>query len=86
MTKTPRQIWVTPKSTRTEYNVWVMVSQVVVRGNTLCSLRVFSTEPTQATIDYQKKALCSDPEAVSVEIFETLPDHFDDDEFTVMDA
>ena len=74
--------WMMPLSKYAEDNVWVMIARIVdKKGNSLQTLRVFTTEPTEANITYQKRLLCNkNQDAVTVGVFEVAVDQYDQDE------
>ena len=74
--------WVFPNCTSDELrNVWVMVTESKPqKGVIIRSLRVFSTEPPDSVIEWQKKLHEADESPVTISVLPVSLDYFDIEE------
>lgn len=74
-------VWVVPISKEPDENVWVVLAEARVKGRTVRTVRVFTTEPPDALVDYQRQSLHEDATAI---VLEVAADHFDADELAAV--
>ena len=70
-------VWVVPISQDPVENVWVVLAEARIKGQKVRTVRVFTIEPTDELVDYQRKSIAEDATAV---VLEVAYDHFDADE------
>jgi hypothetical protein len=62
-------------------NIWVLITETrPQKGTILRSVRVFSTEPPESILDWQKKIHAGDESEITMELLPVAIDHFDDEE------
>lgn len=79
MTKQPDIKWIVPVDVEEpENNVWVMISKGKEKDNTpVQSIRVFSAEPHESTVQYEYEQFAAVYTDAQVAIIEVALDYFD---------